>query len=247
MMEQNRATTIFGNDGGIVALDSPVKLQLLDILKKGTTSFEELVEQTGKAKSTISVHLNDLEKLNLIENKPSPTDKRKKYFSLNSHYLAYSEKPMWEDYDNYLNNFADSLLNGGSVRENLFSTMRFGMEAYGIDPNPILKKLGADFGIKIIDRIKSNDLVGILSELSVFWKKHNMGIMSITDNSGSSIRIDVCHHCSKMPNVGKTLCSMDEGILEGILSSKLGVGYTVRETECFGTGYDHCTFVIKEK
>ena len=39
MMEQNRVTTIFGTDGGIVALDSPVKLQLLDILhilKKGT-------------------------------------------------------------------------------------------------------------------------------------------------------------------------------------------------------------------
>ncbi|MCX9014356.1 MAG: hypothetical protein OIN89_06140 [Candidatus Methanoperedens sp.] len=36
-MEQNRATTIFATKEGIVALDSPVKLQLLDILKKGTT------------------------------------------------------------------------------------------------------------------------------------------------------------------------------------------------------------------
>ncbi|MCK4798159.1 MAG: winged helix-turn-helix transcriptional regulator, partial [Spirochaetes bacterium] len=111
-MEQNRATTIFATKEGIVALDSPVKLQLLDILKEGTTSFEELVNQTGKAKSTISVHLNDLEKLNLIENKPSPSDKRKKFFVFNSQYVAHSQKPMWENYETHMNNFADLMSNG---------------------------------------------------------------------------------------------------------------------------------------
>ncbi|MCX9014082.1 MAG: ArsR family transcriptional regulator [Candidatus Methanoperedens sp.] len=247
MMQQNRLTTIFGTDGGIVALDSPVKLQLLDILKKGTTSFEDLVEQTGKAKSTISVHLNDLEKLNLVQNKPSLHDKRKKYFTLNSLYLAYSQKPMWADYNNYMDNFADLLLNGGSIKENLFSTMQFGMEAYGINPNPILKKMGNDFGVKIINGFSSNDVEGILNELSVFWKKHKMGVMSIIDDDGSVVRVDDCHHCSKMQNIGKTLCSMDEGIMEGLLSNKLGVDYNVQETECYGTGFGHCTFVIEEK
>ncbi|MCK4798448.1 MAG: winged helix-turn-helix transcriptional regulator, partial [Spirochaetes bacterium] len=161
-MEQNRATTIFATKGGIVALDSPVKLQLLEILKEGTISFEELVTQTGKAKSTISVHLNDLEKLNLVENKTSAHDKRKKYFVLNSLYLIYSAKPMWKPYNTHMDDITDSILNGGSIRENLFSTIRFGMEAYGIDPNPILKKLGTDFGIKIVKGFNSNDVEGIL-------------------------------------------------------------------------------------
>ncbi|MFU8767446.1 MAG: V4R domain-containing protein [Candidatus Methanoperedens sp.] len=245
MMEHNRITTIFATSEGIVALDSPVKLQLLEILKKGITSFEELVEQTGKAKSTISVHLNDLQKLTLIENRTFPNDKRKKYFVLNSLYLAYSEKPMWEHYDNQMDTFATSILNGGTFRENLFCTIRFGMEAYGIDPNPLLRKLGTDFGTKIMKGFKSNDMEGILNELSVFWKKHNMGVMSIIDNYGSAVRIDSCHHCCKMPNVGKKLCSMDEGIIESILSNRLGTGYYVQETECYGTGDGHCTFVIE--
>ena len=246
-MEQNRATTIFATKGGIIALDSPVKLQLLEILKEGTTSFEELVNQTGKAKSTISVHLNDLEKLNLIENKPSPSDKRKKFFVFNSQYVAHSQKPMWENYETHMNNFADLMSNGAQIRENLFSTMRFSMEGYGINPNPILKKMGTDIGIKIIRGFESDDMAGILSELSVFWKNHNMGVMSIINNSNSTVRIDGCHHCSRMPNIGKTLCSMDEGILEGVLSGKLDVDYNVQETECYGTGHGHCTFVIKEK
>jgi len=74
-----------------------------------------------------------------------------------------------------------------------------------------------------------------------------MGVMSLIDNSGSAVRIDGCYHCSKMPNVGKTLCSMDEGILEGVISNKLGVNYNVQETECYGTGHGHCTFVIEER
>ena len=156
-MNQTRATTIFSTNGGIVALNSPVKLQLLNILKEGTTSFEELVAQTGKAKSTISVHLNDLEKMKLVENKTSIDDKRKKFFVLNSLYLAHSAKPIWKHYDHHMDEITDSVLNGGSFRENLFTTIRFGMEAYGIDPNPIFKKLGTDFGNKIVRGFNSND------------------------------------------------------------------------------------------
>lgn len=246
-MNQTRATTIFSTNGGIVALNSPVKLQLLNILKEGTTSFEELVTQTGKAKSTISVHLNDLEKMKLVENKTSISDKRKKFFVLNSLYLAHSVKPIWKHYDDHMDEITDSVLNGGSFRENLFTTIRFGMEAYGIDPNPIFKKLGTDFGNKIVRGFNSNDVEGLLGELSVFWNKHNMGTMSTIDNSNTAVRVDDCHHCCKMQNVGKTLCSMDEGIIGGILSNKLGMDYTVQETECYGTGYNHCTFVIEEK
>ncbi|MCX9025142.1 MAG: ArsR family transcriptional regulator, partial [Candidatus Methanoperedens sp.] len=58
--------------------------------------------------------------------------------------------------------------------------------------------------------------------------------------------VNNCHHCSKMPNVGKTLCSMDEGIIEGVFSSKLDRHCHVKETECWGTGYNHCKFVVEK-
>jgi predicted hydrocarbon binding protein len=246
-MVKERTTALLSTQNGMVALDSPVKLKILKLLGNGTTSFDELVEKSRKAKSTISVHLHDLEELNLIQEKTFPNDRRKKYFILKALYLAYSENPLRSHYDMHLDNIAASILNGSSIREKLFCTFRFGMEAYGIDPRPILKKLGNDIGIKIGPGFQSDDCEGILNELSIFWKNHKLGNMSVIGSEKITILVNNCHHCSEMPNVGKTLCSMDEGIMEGVFSSRLDQKCTVKEIECWGTGYHHCKFVVEEK
>ncbi|MDO9097358.1 MAG: V4R domain-containing protein [Candidatus Methanoperedens sp.] len=246
-MEKDRTTTILSTDSGMVALDSPVKLRILEHLSNGTKSFDELVEKSRKAKSTISVHLHDLEELNLIEEKTFQNDKRKKYFVLNALYLAYSIPPLRIQYNKHLDNVATSVLNGNSLKEDLFCSFRYGMEAYGIDPQPILKKMGNDLGTKIGEGFKSGDYEGVLKELSFFWENHKLGDMTVIEGDKLAILVNNCHHCSKLPAVGKTLCSMDEGIIEGIFSSKLDLDCNVKETECCGTGYRHCKFTVEEK
>ncbi|NJD77067.1 MAG: ArsR family transcriptional regulator [Candidatus Methanoperedens sp.] len=243
----DHTTMIFSTDNGIVAIDSPVKLKILELLRNGTIAFEELVEESGKAKSTISVHLDDLERLNLIQEKTHPGDKRKKYFVLNSLCLAFSETPLRNQYKRHLDDIAFSRSNDNSFIIHLFHTIRFGMEAYGFDPKPILKRLGTDIGIKIGPKFKADNFEGILKELPVFWRNHKLGDMIIIRNSEPVIQVKNCHHCCRMPDVGKTLCSMDEGILEGVFLSRLKLDYGVMETECFGNGYDHCKFVIEKK
>ena len=211
----------------------------------GTASFDELVEKSMKAKSTISVHLNDLKELNLIQEKTFPNDKRKKYFVLNAIYLAYSQTPLNNHYNTQMD-ICISILNGDSFKEKLFCALRYGMEAYGIDPKPILKTLGNDIGTRIGPELKSRSLGGILEELSVFWTEHELGEMTILNGDQTAISVIDCYHCGKMPDVGKTLCSMDEGIIEGVLSSKLKSGFRVREIECYGTGHNNCKFVIEK-
>lgn len=246
-MDKDRTTVILSTDSGMVALDSPVKLKILELLANGTASFDELVEKSRKAKSTISVHLHDLEELNLIQEKTFPNDKRKKYFVLNALYLAYSETPLRAHYKTKLDNIAASILKGESFKETLFCCFRFGMEAYGIDPKPLLKTMGNDIGAKIGQGFKSKDYEGILNELSFFWEFHRLGDMTVIEDDEHVILVNNCYHCSKMPNVGKTVCSMDEGIIEGVISSKLKHDCNVKETECNGTGHRHCKFVVEEK
>ncbi|GFO98093.1 putative transcriptional regulator [groundwater metagenome] len=246
-MGNDRNMMIYSTENGIVALDSPVKLKILEMLRKGAASFDDLVEQSGKAKSTISVHLDDLEELNLIQEKSSPSDKRKKYFFLNSVCIAYSEMPMMTHYHKNLDTFEISGLNGDSLMMHIFQTVRYGMEAYGFDPKPIMKRLGRDIGARLGPELESNDTFGLLQELSEFWKSQKLGEMKIINSSPPTVIVTECYHCSKMPNVGKTLCSMDEGILESIFSSRLDIDYTFKEIECFGKGHNHCKFVFEEK
>lgn len=243
----DRNTMIFSTETGIIALDSPVKLKILELLREGTCSFDDLVEQSGKAKSTISVHLDDLEKLKLIQEKSYPEDKRKKYFFMNSICVACSEMPMMKSYQKNLDQFDISEMNGDSVLMHLFQTVRYGMEAYGFNPKPILKRLGRDIGTRIGPEFKSENEAELLQELGTFWRSHKLGEIKVTRSSNPSIIVTDCYHCSRMPDVGKTLCSMDEGILEGIFSSRLDLDYTIKEIECFGTGFQHCKFVFEEK
>ncbi len=244
-MGQEIATTIFATEKGIVALDSPVKLKILALLKNGVSSFDELVEQSGKAKSTISVHLNDLQSMNLIKEKIYAGDKRKKYFILNSLYLAYSQTPLRQEYYKHLSDVEISGLNGNFFLIHLFHTIRFGMEAYGFDPRPIMKRLGKDVGEQIGHEFNSQNINGILKELTVFWKNQDLGKMTVIDGARPGILVTDCYHCSRMPDVGKTLCSMDEGIIEGIFSNRLDLILDVQEIECYGTGHGHCRFVIE--
>ncbi len=243
-MENGRNTAILSTDRGMIALDSPVKLRILEILENGTASFDELVEKSMKAKSTISVHLNDLKDLDLIREKTFSNDKRKKFFVLNAIYLAYSQAPLNNHYNTQMD--CISMLNGDSFKEKLFCALRYGMEAYGIEPKPILKTLGNNIGTRICPELKSCNLRGILEDLSVFWGEHELGEMTVLNGDQTAISVIDCYHCGKMPNVGKTLCSMDEGIIEGVLSSKLKSGFRVKETECYGTGHDNCKFVIEK-
>ncbi len=188
------------------------------------------------------MHLHDLEKLNLIQEKSFPNDKRKKYFVSNAIYLAYSQPPLREQLmDN------TPILNGGSLKERFFCTFRYGMEAYGINPRPILKRLGFGLGVKIGQELESDNRDGVLEELPLFWKMHELGDMTIAKGKRIEISVINCYNCGKMPNVGKTLCSMDEGIIEGILQSKLQRECRVDEIECYGTGHNNCRFIVEEK
>ncbi len=240
-------TKIFSTENGIVALNSPVKLKILEFLRKETKSFDELVVEIGKAKSTISVHLDDLQKMNLIEEKSYPEDKRKKYYIMNSFYLACSEIPMRNHYNSNIGYIQCSGENGNSFITHLFHTVRFGMEAYGFDPKPIMKRLGKDVGTSIGQGFISKDHNGLLEELSEFWKDKKLGNMQICRESDPAVIVTNCYHCSKMPDVGKTLCSMDEGIIEAVFLSRLNLKYNVKETECYGTGHKHCKFVLEKK
>jgi len=246
-MEMSPNTVILSNDRGMVALDSPVKLKILELLNNGYVSFDELVDKSMKAKSTISVHLHDLLEMNLIQEKTFPNDKRKKYFVLNAMYLAYSQPPLRLQYDTQMDIIASSIFDGDSFKEKLFCSFRYVMEAHGIDPKPILKKLGTDIGIRIGSEFESKESDGILEEISDFWKEHRLGDMTIKNGTGIEISVVNCYHCGKMPNVGKTLCSMDEGFIEGIFLSKLKYACRVTEIECYGTGYKNCKFILTEK
>ncbi len=228
-----------------MALDSPVKLKILEFIGSQSRSFDEIVSDCLKAKSTISVHLKDLIEQNLIQEQRDSDDKRKKTFSLNTQFIAYSQAPIQKNYDLVLNKLITSVDNELDFFKTMCHTVRYGLEAYGVNPRPVMKMIGNDIGKKLSELFVSDSLDDLLPEMADFWKSHNLGIVEVSGHDPLTISVYECYDCSDMPDVGRTLCALDEGLLEGIFDVGLNLTTRVEEVECFGTGYDHCKFIIE--
>jgi predicted hydrocarbon binding protein len=236
---------IYSTKKGMIALESPIKNKILQKLSERELTFEELIEVCGKARSTMSVHLNDLLNMGLVYKRIDSRDRRKKYFGLNTDLLVSSRMPVSTHYDKILQSIAGTVGDQYGFLKSLFHLVRSGMESYGVDTSPALKKIGRDVGRTLAPYFKSRTADALLKEVSAFWEAQGLGKVKILKGDVPTIIVDDCFDCSAMPNIGRTQCSMDEGILEAIIEEKLKVKCSIEEVECYGTGHNHCKFVIK--
>ena len=90
-MSEQKPIQIFSNFNeniGVNVVKSPVKLTILEMLRDRDMEFDEIVSNTGKSKSTVSVHLKSLRENGIISYRLHPVDNRKKIFYLNSKYIG---------------------------------------------------------------------------------------------------------------------------------------------------------------
>lgn len=242
---QREKVEIYSTKKGMIAIESPIKNRILQKLREKERTFEDLIKVCGKAKSTMSVHLNDLLEMGMVYKRTDPNDRRKKYFGINTDLLASSQAPIDEHYNKILEAIPAATNDRYSFLKALFHLVRSGMESYGVDTSPVLKKIGRDVGRKLSSGFKSETAPELLAEVARFWSEQGLGKVRILDASIPTIVVDDCFDCSTIPNIGMTQCSMDEGILEAIIEEKLKVRCSIHEIECYGTGHHHCKFVIK--
>lgn len=237
-------TEFFYTEKRLVAVDSPVKLQILNLLMEEPKSFDEIVKFTAKAKSTISVHLNNLRACELVEESYDPEDRRRKIYFLTSRYVGCSQEPFIEHYNSLLEKVATNGNDRFYFNETLFHALHLGFEAYGIDYAPVVKLIGNDIGKCLSSNFEADNLEELLIEIAGFLEFHGNCRVSVLLKKSPSLKIADDFKSTLMPVIGKPFCTLKEGIIEGILKEKLGVKCSVLETECYGTGHGHCLFEI---
>jgi uncharacterized protein len=244
MAKPENKTEFFYTEKGLVAVDSPIKLRILDLLREEPKSFDEIVKFTAKAKSTISVHLNNLRAFELVEENFDPGDRRRKIYSLTSRYMGCSQEPLIEHYNHLLERLGTNGNDKFCFLETLFHALHFGFEAYGIDNAPIVKMIGNDIGKHLSLNFEAENLKELLIEVANFLEFHENCRVSVILKNRPSLKIEDKFKARLMPVTGKPFCTLKEGIIEGILRNKLGSDCRVLETECYGTGHGGCLFEI---
>jgi DNA-binding transcriptional ArsR family regulator len=70
---------LYRTPGGVVSVGGE-KMRLMALLRAGPREFGDLVVALGKDKSTVSVHLHEMEEAGLVSSRPAARDRRVKIY-----------------------------------------------------------------------------------------------------------------------------------------------------------------------
>ncbi|WP_407412231.1 V4R domain-containing protein [Methanobrevibacter sp.] len=249
-MSEQKPIQIFSNVDdsiGVNVIKSPVKLTILEMLRDRDMEFDEIVSNTGKSKSTVSVHLKSLREKGIISYRVHPVDNRKKIFFLNSKYIGSVElsepKQIEETQSNYLiKNIVDEDAEFSTL---LFHTLKAMLIQEGINIDPIMQSTGNSIGKSIFEKLYDDDLDVFINNIAEFWQRKGLG--RLTFDIGQIIKITTydCFECELLPKTGKPACFLDTGIFEGLFTEFFNLPVSVIETQCYTMGDEKCVFEIE--
>ncbi len=249
-MSEQKPIQIFSNlndNVGVNVVKSPVKLTILEMLRDRDMEFDEIVSNTGKSKSTVSVHLKSLREKGIISYRVHPVDNRKKIFYLNSKYIGSvnitEPKQIEETQSDYLiKHIVDADAEFSTL---LFHTLKAMLIQEGINIDPILQSTGNSIGKSIFNKLYDDDLDVFLDNLAEFWQRKGLG--RLTYKVGQIIKITTydCFECELLPKTGKPACFLDTGIFEGLFSEFFNLPVSVIETQCYTMGDEKCVFEVE--
>lgn len=249
-MSEQKPIQIFSNINeniGVNVVKSPVKLTILEMLRDRDMEFDEIVNNTGKSKSTVSVHLKNLRENGIISYRLHPVDNRKKIFYLNSKYIGsvnISEPQEIEETqsDYLIKNIVDEDAEFSTL---LFHTLKAMLIQEGVNIDPILQSTGNSIGKSIFEKLYDDDLDVFMDNLAEFWQRKGLG--RLTYKIGQIIKITTydCFECELLPKTGKPACFLDTGIFEGLFSEFFSMPVSVIETQCYTMGDEKCVFEVE--
>uniref|UniRef100_UPI000AC3AA2D helix-turn-helix domain-containing protein n=1 Tax=Methanoculleus chikugoensis TaxID=118126 RepID=UPI000AC3AA2D len=122
---------------------------ILAALREREYTFEELVVLAGRAKSTVSVHLQDLATAGVIGSRPDPEDSRRKIFFLTGDLVASvsPEERVVDDLAAYAGMYRPGSGDPPNAFYRLaFRTIRVALMQEGVLLDPLLSRAGERIG-----------------------------------------------------------------------------------------------------
>jgi hypothetical protein len=98
---------LYYTEKGLIYISNGLRIRILGELSKKNLSLTDLVEITGKAQSTLSVHLDKMLNDGVIKVEDDPNDNRRKTYSIGSPCLFHTKSPDPESLEKVKELFSD--------------------------------------------------------------------------------------------------------------------------------------------
>lgn len=229
-------------------IKSPMKYEILELLRHEEMNFEEIVENTSKSKASISMHLRDLRKEGIVKYRADPTDNRKKIFYLNTEYLGSIDtkntRIIKKDQTKLL---IDEYIEKGEIEYVILLTHTFKsiLLEFGMDISPVLQKIGNHIGEYLFNQLKDDDLDIFIKNISQYWIENNLGQLSFEIDNNIEITCTDCFESKDLVKTGKPVCYLEKGMFEKLFNRFFNFDLTIEEIKCYTMGDEKCVYQLQ--
>lgn len=232
---------------GVHAIKSPVRVLILEMLREGEVSFDEIVRRAGRAKSTVSVHLREMVDEGVVGWRPDPADARKKLFFTNAERIGAlsSSERISAELARYAGDYRENGDDPFAYFRLVFRTIRTVLMQTGINLDPVLTAAGEEVGRAVFPTVEDERTDVFLRNVAAFWERHGLGRIEAGGADPLEIFVYDCFECVDLPRIGRPACSFDTGVLTALFSGHFGREVTVVERECYASGDAYCRFVVE--
>lgn len=195
---------IYRSRKGPVCITTEAHRRILGALQEGERSFGDIVDEAGKAKSTVSIHLNRMVDEGLVSAREDEEDARRRWFSLEADPLLFASPDLAED---------DAAGTDRLDAEGLVRRLVGRLAHAGVSPRPLFRLVGQDLGEEIADGLGDADEAEIVDRVASYWSKWGLGD---ADADASSVTVEPADWLS---GPGAHADALFEGLLAGATGS----------------------------
>lgn len=239
------------SDLSMVSIDiikSPVKYELLNLLRNNPMNFEEIVANTSKSKASVSMHLKDLREEGIVNYMADPSDNRKKIFFLNAEFLGSVDSGLTKTVPkNQTKLLIDEFIEKGEIEyvKLLTHTCKSLLMEFGMDISPVLQKIGNHIGEYLYSQLYDEDLEIFMENISSYWLRNNLGKLYFKNDNTIQITCIDCFESVHIPKSGLPTCYLERGMFETLFSKYFKFNLNIEEIMCYSMGDEKCVYELQ--
>ena len=246
--QENKGFEIYStvDDDGIrslVQVSDPLHQLILGRLSGGPMSTTEISELTGKAQSTLSVHLDQMVSERLISSEYDRNDSRRKIFTISSVRVASSKVASPEGVEEAKEVLLQSVKDSKGFYKNLLTAVLMSAESNGMDINPMMEILGTQMAEKIAPRVQTSKMEDVIQELQEFYDRNELGEVCVYTFLPLTI---IIRETEEYKYKFEAMASFAHGLFVTTLGIVLNKKFKIESSEIFGSGNNYYKFVIKQ-
>lgn len=248
MITSNPIQILLKDRRDIDIIKSPMKYEILNLLRYREMNFDEIVENTCKSKASVSMHLRDLRQAGIVNYKADPYDNRKKIFYLTVDFLgSINSNNIRKEHENQTQRLIDEFIEKGDVEFPvlLMNPMKSLLIEFGMDFTPVMEKLGNYMGQYLFSQLYDEDFEIFIDNISSYWLKNNLGQLCFNATHKIEITCMDCFESLALAKSGNASCNLEKGIFHTLFEKYFKMDLNIKETMCYCAGDEKCVFELQ--